>query len=404
MSEGLEVTVGQRQADFVGRDHLVLQAAVDYVSQSGGGTVRVLPGTYYMGNSLFLRSNLRIVGAGDKTVLVKNPSDSTRLTEDLDWYGYHVTVKNPGLFAVGGGILLRGKCPHYERKQYVKRTVLGIEGNVLTLDRQPRENFWIDASAEAATLYPVVTGDNVQDITLESLTLDGNREQNEHLDGNYSGCVFLQDCPRVTLRDVTAMNNNGDGLSWQICNDVTVDNCRCLYNADLGLHPGSGSLRPIMTNNTLVGNGIGIFFCWGVKDGVAGGNTIEDSRQFGISIGHRDTDNLIAANTIRRSGVHGVLFREHPVAARDPHRNVLEENLIEDSGHGAECVAIEMKGACEDVVLRGNRLVDTRRKSSRRQRIGLRVREKVTRLVLDRNTYSGFEQDILDLRLGRRRK
>jgi hypothetical protein len=32
------------------------------------------------------------------------------------------------------------------------------------------------------------------------------------------------------------------------------------------------------------------------------------------------------------------------------------------------------------------------------------VREKVTRLVLDRNTYSGFEQDILDLRLGRRRK
>ena len=61
---------------------------------------------------------------------------------------------------------------------------------------------------------------------------------------------------------------------------------------------------------------------------------IEDSGKFGISIGHRDTDNVIRDNVIRRSAQHGVLFRAHHHPGRDPHRNRLERNLIEDSGTG----------------------------------------------------------------------
>ena len=47
-------------------------------------------------------------------------------------------------------------------------------------------------------------------------------------------------------------------------------------------------------------------------------------------LGHRDTDNLIRHNVIRRSGENGIIFREHPHPGRDPHRNLLEDNLIED--------------------------------------------------------------------------
>ena len=48
-----------------------------------------------------------------------------------------------------------------------------------------------------------------------------------------------------------------------------------------------------MRNNTLERNGIGIFWCWGVKYGLAEDNKIHDNRNYGISIGHNDTDNVM---------------------------------------------------------------------------------------------------------------
>ena len=85
-------------------------------------------------------------------------------------------------------------------------------------------------------------------------------------------------------------------------------------NTDLGLHPGSGSQRPTIRNNVVRGCSIGLFWCWGVKHGLAESNLIEDSDKYGISIGHRDTDNVDARTTwFGAAGVNGVLFREHPV-------------------------------------------------------------------------------------------
>ena len=398
MPTAIEVTVGQKQADFVGKDHLALQGAVDYVAELGGGTVRILPGTYEMANSLILRDNIHLVGAGDDTILRKCPSDSTRLLDDTDWYDTTVKVSKPDIFKVGAGILLRGKSPHFDKPQFVRRTVTAIEGNVIHIDRDPRENFWADTRAEAATLFPVVTGEYVNDVLIEDLTIDGNRAQNENLNGNYGGGIFIQDCDRIIIRNVTTRDNNGDGVSWQVCDDVTVDNCRSLNNADLGLHPGSGSQRPVVTNNTIVGANVGFFFCWGVKHGIVEGNVIEDSGAAGISIGHRDTDNTVRNNVIRRSAAHGILFREHPVSRRDPHRNVFEDNIIEDSGKADDCVAIEMLGASKGVVLRNNRVVDTRRRSKKRRRVGLRIGARIRGLKLDSNEFVGLEEDIVDLR------
>lgn len=398
MSKAIEVTVGPRRADFVGKDHLALQAAVDYVAARGGGTVRIRAGTYEMGNSLFLRDKIHLIGAGDDTILRKCASEKTRLTDDTDWYDTTVKVKDPSIFGVGGAILLRGKSPHFEKQQFVKRTVVAIEGNVIHIDRDPRENFWTDTKAEAATLFPVVTGDYVNDITIEDLCIDGNRAGTENLNGNYGGGIFIQDCDRILIRNVTTRDNNSDGISWQVCDDVTIDGCRSLNNAGLGLHPGSGSQRPVVRGNTIVGNNIGFFFCWGIKHGVVEGNVIEDSATAGISIGHRDTDNVVRNNQVRRSGQHGILFREHPVPRRDPHRNVFEGNLIEDSGKKDDCVAIEMLGTAKGVILRDNRIVDTRRRSKRRKRIGLRIGQKIKALKLSGNEFTGMDEEIVDLR------
>ena len=75
-----------------------------------------------------------------------------------------------------------------------------------------------------------------------------------------------------------------------------------------------------MQDNYLAGNRLGLFFCWGVKHGIAENNRILNNRQYGISIGHRDTDNIIRLNQIEGSGEVGITFRNEPNEGRSPHR------------------------------------------------------------------------------------
>src|SRR5689334_20428593 len=51
------IKVGRADADLVGADNRMLQAAVDYVAALGGGVVEIGPGEYEMRDSLHLRPN-----------------------------------------------------------------------------------------------------------------------------------------------------------------------------------------------------------------------------------------------------------------------------------------------------------------------------------------------------------
>jgi hypothetical protein len=284
------VTVGPRRADLVGSDDKVIQAAVDYIARLGGGTIHILPGTYRLRNAVYLASGIRLLGSGADSILLKEASQASKLVANSDWYDQEITLANPHNFRMGDGVCLRARNPHRGGQTVVKRTLVAQLGNRFKLDRPLRENLWLSGEATAETLFPILSGDKVSDIVIERLTLDGNKGNNANLDGNHAGCVFLQDCNRITLRQVTSRNYNGDGISWQVCHDVVVENCHSHDNTGLGLHPGSGSLRTAMRENKMCSNDIGLFFCWGVRFGLAEKNVMEDNRSYGISIGHRDTE------------------------------------------------------------------------------------------------------------------
>lgn len=391
MRQTLTLTVGPR-GQIQGADDHVLQAGVDYLAALGGGTLRVLPGEYRLNNAVHLRSGIRVEGSGPETVLIKNPSVRTRLAADADWYEQEIELADPSGFEVGYGVVLQALHAHRDGRSTQKRTLVARDGNRFRLDRPLEENFWVDRDAEVATLFPILTGNHVHDIEIRSLKLDGNRAKNERLDGNHAGCIFLQDCHSVRIEEVTARNYHGDGMSWQICHDVAVLSCRSVDNSDLGLHPGSGSQRSVMRGNHLEGNNIGIFFCWGVKQGVAEENTILDSRAFGISIGHRDTDNVIRGNRIERSGQAGILFRAEPNEDRCAHRNLVERNIIVDSGTQTPSYAVDIQGETREITLRGNQLVETRGAEGR---VGVRIGPKVGEVVLEANEFGGFETPVL---------
>ncbi len=356
--EMLTVTVGNKDADIVGGDQRAIQAAVDHVARLGGGIVRLQAGTWRLRNAVYLQTGVHLIGEGDKTVFIKEPSVTTPLRLDSDWYDQEITLQDAAGFRVGDGVCLRATDAKSGVKTVLKRTLTARSGNRFRLDKPLRENLWQMNDATCSTLFPLLSGEYVDDVRIENLTLDGNREHNAELDGNYAGCVFLQDCNRIHIRGVTARNYQGDGISWQICHDVIVENCVSENNKNLALHPGSGSQRPIIRNNDLRGCDIGIFFCWGVKYGLAENNRIEGNR-IGVSIGHRDTDNLVTANTIRDSKAHGLLFRPERGPSFAGHRNRIESNtFINNAANGG--FVIDIQGGTEDIRLRDNQFTETR--------------------------------------------
>lgn len=392
--ERLTITVGNKEGDLIGATEKVLQAAVETVARLGGGTVKVLPGTYRLRNSVYLSSKVRIVGSGAESVLIKEPSTKTKLVVDSDWYDQEVTLEDAKDFRIGDGVVLRCKNPHNGGATVLKRTLIARSGNRFKLDKPLRENVWQVGEPTIATSFPLISGEFISDCVIENITLDGNREKNDHFDGNYSGCIFLQDCNRMTMRGVEARNNNGDGISWQICHDVVVENCHSHDNADLGLHPGSGSQRPLIRGNRIERCNIGIFFCWGVKYGLAEKNTIEGIRTASVSIGHRDTDNIVRDNFIKNSGLAGVLFRPERGPSFAGHRNRIERNEIVNSG-GDEGVGIDIQGGTESIELIENHIIEQRGSA---KRVGIRLGADTKNIKLSDNKVEGYDQPVTDLR------
>jgi hypothetical protein len=384
--EQLTVTVGNKDADIVGTDQRAIQAAVDHVARLGGGTVRILAGEYHLRNAVYLQSGVNLVGEGEGTRLIKEPSATTPLAMDSDWFDQEITLKDASQFRVGDGVCLRAKEEKTGRQVVIKRTLVARTGNRFKLDKALRENLWQMNDATASTLFPILSGEFVDDIRIENLNLDGNREHNAELDGNYAGCIFLQDCNRVHITGVKAANYHGDGISWQVCHDVIVENSESSNHTGLGLHPGSGSQRPIIRNNKLANNGIGIFFCWGVKHGLAENNEIKGNK-VGISIGHRDTDNLITRNSISESKQTGLLFRPERGPDFAGHRNRIEANTFINNGPEGSAV-IDIQGATESITIAGNTFEDNR---GGKPRVAVKQGPDTKEIALKSNTTRGLD-------------
>ena len=112
-----------------------------------------------------------------------------------------------------------------------------------------------------------------------------------------------------------------------------------------------------MRRNRSIGNGNdGMFVCWRVKYGLFENNEFRGNQRFGISIGHKDSDNVFRNNTCSGNGAAGVFFRNED-EAMGAHRNVFEDNRIVDncvSAKGEAQASIVIRGHHHDLVFRRN--------------------------------------------------
>jgi hypothetical protein len=390
------IVVGQAEGDLKGRDDKVIQAAVDYVTRLGGGTVRLGPGVYEMRNAIYLRPHVTLQGSGAATVLKKAPSITTRVAQDADFCEWAVRVQDANGFRPGDGLLVRTQRGEEEwQDAALTATVTRIEGNTLFLDQMAKENFRPEQNAVAASIFPLVTAEKVDDVELKDLVLDGNRGHNGHVHGNFSGAVFLTACNRWRFTNVVARDYNGDGFSFQICDDVQFQDCQAVNNADYGFHPGSGAQRTVLRRCTITGNGLGIYTCWDVSDASIEDCTLSENRDYGISLGYRDTDDAIRRCTIQRNGKAGILFRNEGADLRCSARVQVIGCTIADNGRDGSGIGIDIDGATHNVAITECRLIGTARSE---QRTGIRIRGPARDIVLKANTFDGCQVKVDDER------
>ena len=164
-SERLTLTVGPERADLVGTNEKVIQAAVDWVTRFGGGTVKILPGVYRFRNAVYLQNQVRILGSGLDSVIFKEPSAVATLADDSDWFDQEITFADARGFQIGDGICIRVKDPDKGELKVIKRTLVARDGNRFKLDRALREDVFLQGEPEVEALFPLFSGENIADVT-----------------------------------------------------------------------------------------------------------------------------------------------------------------------------------------------------------------------------------------------
>jgi len=118
-----------------------------------------------------------------------------------------------------------------------------------------------------------------------------------------------------------------------------------------------------------------------VKSGKFENNKLLDNGVTGISIGHKDTDNMFRNNRSCGNGREGILFRNEskPMAG---HRNVFDQNDILDNGNDEEGYGVRVLGETNELTFINNRIGND---TTTRQRFGFYVGEKSGQLALSNN-------------------
>ncbi len=383
MVERPRVRVGLAEADILGADERALQAAVDYIAGLGGGIVEIGPGTYTLRDSLHLRPFVTVRGTPGQTILKKAAGTVTPLQLDGDYGEEQVTLRNPDGFAVGTGIAVWDNGAGGFHTTVAR--IIGRHGNTLAISKPLNADCMVANGGQAATVFPVVSGYDLEGCVVEDLVIDGNKANNPSLNGCRGAGIFLYRGFGTVIRRCMVRDYHGDGIGFQQSNDVTVEDCVSEGNTSLGYHPGSGSQRPTFRRNVARNNGEdGLFLCWRVKFGVFEDNVLEGNGRFGISIGHKDTDNLFRGNQVRLNHQAGVFFRNETEGMAG-HRNRLEANIIENNGVTNNAPGIAVRGETQDLVFRNNIIRDTRPADEQRQKVGVEIGAKAGSVMLDNN-------------------
>lgn len=332
--------------------------AADALKACGGGTIELSEGIFDITGPVRLFDNITLTGQGRKTVLKKSAGFSSTFLEDVDYGVFSARPVSISGFAPGMGLLIKDSISSGGWSVSTSK-VTAIEGDTVYFDRRTlmdytRENEGVISNA--CSIIEAIKANNVQ---ISNLSIDGTKDSNIRMDGCRSGAIYLHKVVNCKIDDVLVYDFNGDGISWQITEDISVRNSEVYGCTGFGLHPGTGSERSVVAGCRLHENGSdGLFICWRVRNGIFRNNSIFNNGSSGICIGHKDTDNLFEGNHIFGNGIAGIQIRNEAEGNRAD-RNIYRGNTIEDNGNAVNGNGFIFLSEVEGNVIEDNIIRDT---------------------------------------------
>ncbi len=382
-SNNKTISVGGQNANIQGFTNSAIQLANDALPP-GGGTIKLSPGLFSMMAPVRLKSNVKLIGSGDSTILKRINGFHSRFIIDADYGELKVTVADSSGFEVGMSIQVNDDINNY-CWDITTAKITHIEGNTLYFDTylirdyKSKNNGMVTNAGSCILVY------EGQNVSISNLKIDGNKDNNDLLDGCNGGGIAILKSKNVTVDKVHIDDFNGEGITWQITDSITVMNCEINGCTGMGLHPGSGSPHSRIENNNSHDNKVGLFICWRVQNSVVSGNQFSRNEDCGISIGHKDFDVVFDRNHIFENGNNGVIIREES-PENSPHRNTFINNTIEDNGTNEGGYGFAISGNAMDVVLKGNII---RNSVNGKQKAPILMRKGSPPLKLENNKISG---------------
>ena len=345
---GRTITVGGDGADISGFTSRVIQMAVDAVANTGG-TVKLTQGVFAIKSPVKMKPGVNLLGSGEETILKRTKGFQTKFVVDADFGELKLTVENADGFEIGMKVQVtddeNNGCWNVSTA-----SITDISDDVIYIDKGLIRDYRSDKNGLISNASSVIEAIDVENVTISNLTADGNRSENFFADGCNSAGIMVMRSKNVTIDKVHVKDFNGEGISWQITENVTVKNSEISGNGNTGLHPGTGSPFSVIENNDIHHNDRdGLFICWRVYESRVTGNKMHHNGRFGICTGHKDTDVHFLKNHVFSNGSDGINLRgeREPNA---PHRNIFEGNIIENNkGYG-----FSINSPARDLVLKDN--------------------------------------------------
>jgi parallel beta-helix repeat protein len=378
------ITVGGPQADISGFTSQAIQIAIDALAVHGGGTVKLMRGTYEIIAPIKLADHISLLGSGPETILHKVNGIQTKFIVDADYGELKLTVADTKGFEAGMGIQVYDKVQMEECWNVTTATITAIEDNVMYIDTYLVRDYHKDDEGIVSNACPVVSAVSVDNVLVADLTVDGNKETNEYMNGCVGGGIYLHKVKNAVVENCVVRNWNGDGISWQITENVTVRNNEVFGCTNYGMHPGTGSPGSLIEgNNSHHNDGDGLYVCWRVQNGVVKDNQLHHNKEFGICTGHKDSDMLYMNNHIYENGNAGVYLRDEDTS-NAPHRSTFRENIIENNGN----YGILIESPATDIIIENNTIRDT---GNGTQKVGVYLSEESLPAKISGNKCSGHK-------------
>jgi len=354
----LEIRVGGEDADITGFTNQSIQFAIDALEETGG-RVMLNPGTYIISAPLRLKSKVHLVGCGDETVLKRDRGVQTRFLVDADFGELKLTVEDSDGFEIGMKVQVSDD-PHNGCWNVSTAYITDIVDDIIYIDKGLIRDYRSDLNGLVSNASSVIEVIEAENSSISNLVIDGQRSNNYFADGCNSAGILIFKSRWITVDGVRVLDFNGEGISWQITEHISILNSEIARCGNTGLHPGTGSPFSIIENNDVHHNDRdGLFICWRVYQSRVKGNKFHHNGRYGLCTGHKDSDVLFENNHIfenKGDGVHLRAERE----ANAPHRNTFLRNIIENNGTDGGGYGFSINSPARELKLSENRFLNSR--------------------------------------------